>query len=195
MNPSRPISSDRSRLVSGMGCWSKPSELSNDPQRSEQNPVLFQSPDSAVWLFHTSKEPHNRRTFHVVCRTSKDSGRTWLPPRVFFSKLGIFTRSPILVLKNGDWLLPGYYCTNDGDYSIVKLSSDHGASWSEIQVPGSEDRVQMNIVDLDDGRQDLLFAFRRPRPHVVASDNEHASEKQLFGANDKAHKRSSRYRL
>ena len=33
----------------------------NKPQRSEQNPVLLQSPDGVIWLFHTSNEPHKRR--------------------------------------------------------------------------------------------------------------------------------------
>jgi predicted neuraminidase len=147
-----------SRLDSGADRWSNPIELSNDPQRSEQNPVLYQSTDSVVWLFHTSNEPHNQRTSRVVCRTSNDAGRTWLPPKNLFDESGIFTRHPNIVLENDDWLLPAYYCSTEGDHSVVKISADHGMSWFEVPIPGSRDRVQMNVVDLDNGS--LLASFR-----------------------------------
>src|SRR5690348_1824864 len=57
-----------SRLAAGSNEWTRPIQLSDDPERSEQNPVLFQAPDGKLWLFHTSNEPHNQRTSRVVYR-------------------------------------------------------------------------------------------------------------------------------
>src|SRR4051812_29878060 len=42
-----------SRLPSGGTQWSVPVTVSDDPTRSEQNPMLFVAPDSKLWLFYT----------------------------------------------------------------------------------------------------------------------------------------------
>lgn len=149
-----------SRLASGSHQWTAPEELSMDPDRSEQNPVLFQAPDGKVWLLHTSNEPHNQKTSRVVCRLSEDQGHTWGPPNVIFDGPGIFLKHPPVVLMNGDWLLPVYYCTKDGHYSAVQISRDRGATWKEYEVPGSLHRVQMSVVERGDGS---LYAMYRSR--------------------------------
>ncbi|WP_159884869.1 sialidase family protein [Paenibacillus puerhi] len=147
-----------SRLPAGTDCWTQPVPLSEDAGRSEQNPVLFQAPDGKLWLFHTSNEPHNQKTSRVVYRTSEDRGETWSPAEVLFDRLGIFLRHPPIVLSNGDWLLPAYYCKLDGHYSVVQISSDQGATWTEYEVSGSTHRVQMNVLERSDGS--LLAMFR-----------------------------------
>lgn len=149
-----------SRLPFGADRWTVPMDLSGDPERSEQNPVLFLAPDGEIWLFHTSNEPHNQKTSRICVRKSRDDGYTWGPPAVLFRKPGIFIRQPCVVLSNGDWLLPAYYCTWNGDYSVVKISSDRGKNWKEYPVAGSTDRVQMDVVELGDK---ALFAIFRSR--------------------------------
>ncbi|MCS7459757.1 exo-alpha-sialidase [Paenibacillus doosanensis] len=149
-----------SRLPAGSHVWEAPVQLSGDPERSEQNPVLFQAPDGKLWLMHTSNEPHNQKTSRVVRRISEDRGFTWGPPEVLFDGMGIFLRQPIVVLSNGDWILPAYYCKMDGHYSVVQISTDQGRTWQEHPVQGSVHRVQMNIVELGSG---VLYAVFRSR--------------------------------
>jgi predicted neuraminidase len=40
-----------SRLPAGAGRWGPAIRLTDDPERSEQNPILFQAPDGRVRLF------------------------------------------------------------------------------------------------------------------------------------------------
>ncbi|WP_028548309.1 sialidase family protein [Paenibacillus sp. UNC451MF] len=150
-----------SRLAAGSNVWSTPIQLSDDPERSEQNPVVFQAPDGKVWLFHTSNEPHNQKTSRVVCRVSEDRGYTWGPVEVLFDGLGIFLRQQLIVLANGDWLLPAYYCKLDGHYSVVQISSDQGKTWKEYPVQDSVHRVQMSIVELSGGSLYAVFRSRQ----------------------------------
>lgn len=149
-----------SRLPAGSDAWSAPVILSDDTERSEQNPVLFQAPDGKLWLFHTSNEPHNQKTSRVAYRVSEDRGATWGPTEVLFNGTGIFIRQPLIVLQNGDWLLPAYYCRMEGHYSVVQISTDQGRTWTEYEVQNSLHRVQMNIVERSDGS---LFAIFRSR--------------------------------
>jgi predicted neuraminidase len=149
-----------SRLPAGGRQWTEPVELAADPERSEQNPVLFKEPRGRIWLLHTSTEPHDQKTSRVVVRRSEDGGASWSPPEVFLDGPGLFLRSPIVVLGNGDWLLPAYYCRSEGHHSVVLLSSDGGQNWSDHEVPESLGRVQMSVVERDDRS---LFAMFRSR--------------------------------
>ena len=147
-----------SRLPYSSDQWTVPMELSHDTERSEQNPVLFLAPDGELWLLYTSNEPHNQKTARLCVRKSGDRGYTWSPATVLFSEPGIFIKQPCVVLSNGNWLLPAYYCTWDGDYSIVKISTDSGATWQEYPVSGGMNRVQMDVLELEDTT--LLAVFR-----------------------------------
>jgi len=42
------ISVYMSRLEAGSGQWTEPVQLSADPERSEQNPILFPAPDGSL---------------------------------------------------------------------------------------------------------------------------------------------------
>ncbi|MFT3960346.1 sialidase family protein [Propionivibrio sp.] len=165
-----------SRLPAGGACWTEAVKLSDDPARSEQNPVLFPAPDGALWLFYTAQKSGNQDTSIIRCRVSHDHGRTWGPIGVLFDKAGTFVRQPVVVLDNGDWLLPVFYCrtrpgekwVGDDDVSAVRISSDQGRTWSEVEVPGSVGCVHMNIGKLPDGS--LLALFRsRWADHVYQS--------------------------
>jgi predicted neuraminidase len=156
-----------SRCVRGE--WSAPVKLSDDGTRSEQNPILFPAPDGKLWLLHTAQQSGNQDTALVRCRVSSDDGATWGPTTTLFEKAGVFVRQPVVVLDNGDWLLPIFHCrtqpgqrwSGDDDDSAVMISSDRGRSWSEHAVPGSTGSVHMNIVPSRDGQS--LLAFYRSR--------------------------------
>lgn len=160
-----------SRLASGAKRWSDPVRLSDDPTRSEQNPLLFPTPDGRLWLLWTAQISGNQDTAIIRRRVSEDGGQSWGPIETLFGEqpgFGTFIRSPIVVLDNGDWLLPIWRCTKppsgawtgDLDTSSVMISADQGRSWTEHAVPGSTGCVHMSIVDL---RKRTLLAFFRSR--------------------------------
>jgi predicted neuraminidase len=154
-----------SRLRRGTSEWTEPVQLSDDPTRSEQNPILFPAPDGRLWLLHTAQKSGNQDTAIVRCRISDDGGGTWGPAAALFDEQGVFVRHPIVVLDNGDWLLPAYHCrtkpgvkwVGDNDESVVRISSDQGKTWFEVPVPESMGCVHMSIVK---GRRGLLGFFR-----------------------------------
>lgn len=160
-----------SRLTSGSTRWSPAEKLSDDPTRSEQNPVLFPAPDGTLWLMWTAQISGNQDTAFVRRRLSRDNGRSWGPIETLFpvqQGRGTFIRQPIVVLDNGDWLLPVFYCRSspgrkwngDDDTSAVKISSDAGRTWTDVEVPDSLGCVHMCIERLSDGSLLALFRSR-----------------------------------
>lgn len=158
-----------SRLPGGAERWTEPAQLSDDPTRSEQNPLLFATPDGPLWLLWTAQTSGHQDTAMVRRRVSTDGGRSWgavetlFPPQKGY---GTFIRQPVVVLGNGDWLLPIWRCatppagawTGHLDTSSVMVSSDRGASWAEHEVPDSAGMVHMAVVDL--GAEGLLALYR-----------------------------------
>jgi predicted neuraminidase len=165
-----------SRLPRGSDTWSMPQRLSDDPERSEQNPILFPAPDGSLWLLHTSQRFGNQDTSVVKRRISHDGGLTWGPSQVLIETPGTFVRQPLVVLDNGDWLLPCFLCRTtagskwlgEQDISIAKLSSDHGRTWRDAEVPESQGLVHMNVVAA--GQAQLVAFFRsRWADHIYRS--------------------------
>lgn len=148
--------------------WREAEKLSCDATRSEQNPVLFLAPDNILWLLWTAQVSGNQDTAIVRYRQSHDFGRTWGEIGTLLDKPGTFIRQPITVLENGNWLLPVFYCrtqpgekwVGNDDISAVKISSDHGKTWRDVEVPQSLGCVHMNITALQDGKLIALFRSR-----------------------------------
>ncbi len=166
-----------SRLAPGASTWTAPQQLSHDPDRSEQNPVLFPAPDDALWLLHTAQTAGHQDTAFVRCRVSHDHGLSWGPVRTLFDAPGTFVRQPVQVQPDGAWLVPVFRCRTpaglawDGslDDAAVMRSTDQGRSWATIAVPDSLGCVHMNIVparDSADGRELLAFYRSRWADHV-----------------------------
>lgn len=157
-----------SRLPKEGACWAEAVKLSDDSARSEQNPVLFPAPDGKLWLFYTAQKSGNQDTSIIRYRISEDDGQSWGPIGVLFDKAGTFVRQPVVVLDNGDWLVPVFYCrtrpgekwVGNNDISAVRISSDQGRTWDEVEVPNSVGCVHMNIEKTPDG---LLVAVYRSR--------------------------------
>ncbi len=157
-----------SRLNKGEQEWSEALRLSDDSTRSEQNPVLFPAPDGKLWLLYTAQKSGNQNTAIIRYRISEDNGYTWGAIETLFDTPGTFVRQPIIVLDNGEWLLPIWYCytspgekwTGNKDVSAVKISKDEGKTWEEYEVANSLGCVHMNIEKLEDGRLLALFRSR-----------------------------------
>jgi len=157
-----------SRLAPGSHQWSEAVKLSDDASRSEQNPVLFLAPDNVLWLLWTAQLSGNQDTAIVRCRQSQDLGKSWGEITTLLDKPGTFIRQPIVVLDNGNWLLPVFYCrtqpgekwVGNDDISAVKISQDQGKSWRDVEVPESLGCVHMNITALKNGHLVALFRSR-----------------------------------
>ncbi|KAF2732656.1 neuraminidase [Polyplosphaeria fusca] len=158
-----------SRLRKGTRTWTAPTKVSNDPDRSEQNPVLFLNPQTQdVWILYTAQPAGNQDKAVVRYRTSNDHGQTWGEVQNLFDDEGLFIRQPITVLKDGTWVLPAWYCRTppgfrwigNEDVSVVKYTRDGGKTWHEKEVPESTGAVHMNIKTLPDGS---YMAFYRSR--------------------------------
>jgi predicted neuraminidase len=162
------ISIYMSRVAPGAERWSDAEKLSDDPQKSEQNPLIFTAPDGKVWLLYTSQTSGNQDGAVIKRRISSDGGKTFGPVAVLCSIPGSFVRQPIIVNGDGQWLLPVFRCvgrpgvrwTGDADTAAVLISSDAGENWTMHDVPGSIGAVHMNIVPLGAKR---MAAFYRNR--------------------------------
>ena len=146
--------------------WSPAAQLTDDRDRSEQNPILFHAPDGRVLLFHTAQPGGDQD--RCVVRMREVGGAPVdlpLPP-------GTFVRGAPHVRTDGAWLLPLFHCTaQDGarwtgrhDTASVAISEDAGQSWRLVPVPGSTGCVHMTIVP---GADRLLAFFRRRQADFV----------------------------
>ena len=110
-------------------------------------------------MLYTAQKSGNQDTSIIRYRISEDNGQTWQPVGVLFDKAGTFVRQPVVVLDNGNWLVPVFYCrTRPGEkwvgnnhISAVRISADQGITWSEYEVPDSVGCVHMNVEQLADG--------------------------------------------
>jgi len=168
-----------SRLARGSDRWSSPEKLSDDPARSEQNPILFPAPDGSLWLMHTAQTGGNQDTALVRRRISRDNGHSWGPVETMFGSgagYGLFVRHPPVVMENGDLVLGNWHCVSvpgakwvgDLDTAHVLVSSDGGRSWTEHDVPESTGCVHMSIVKVPGG---LLAMFRSRWADAVYSSH------------------------
>jgi predicted neuraminidase len=157
-----------SLLPAGASAWLPEIKISDDPDRSEQNPVLFETPAGDLWLLYTAQIYGGQDTAIVRRRISRDGGATWGPIQVLFDEPGTFIRQAMVVLPTGEWILPIFHCLptpgetwhGQNDVSAVKISTDKGQSWTEHAVPGSKGAVHMNIVERQDGTLLALFRSR-----------------------------------
>ncbi len=157
-----------SRLAKGSPQWTRPQVVDHHTGESYQNPTPFQAPDGTVWLIHTTQGAgQGQANAKVLVTKSKDNGHTWSAPSVLFDKPGAFVRDPILVLDDGTWMLPMYFTPTKGitsgaqaHYSVVKLSKDNGATWTDSEIPNSSGYVQPSVVRLKSGKYVAFFRSR-----------------------------------
>jgi predicted neuraminidase len=155
-----------SRLSAGSHQWTLPKVINRQEGASLQNPVVFEAPDGDIWVIHTTQPANEgQKNAKVLVVKSHDQGKTWSSPQVMFDKPGAFVRNPIMIRPDGSWLLPMYFTPSEGitdgaetNYSVMKISKDHGATWSDCAVPSSNGYVQPSVV-----HQSEYIAFFRSR--------------------------------
>lgn len=167
-----------SQLSPESGAWSDPELISQDPERSEQNPLLYVTPDRSLHLIHTAQhvrrpgdpppEPGTSfsmqwtaRLRHQVC----PAGETGWSAATDLLAEPAFCRHPPLVAADGTWLLPIYRSLEAGgvfghDASLV-LRLDAGAAvlGEPVPIPESMGRVHGSLVS-SAGSGSLLQFFR-----------------------------------
>ena len=172
-----------SRLAPGSDCWTAAERLTDDSDRSEQNPVLFTAPDSTVWLFHTSQPGGRQDECEIRYRRSTDGGKSFGSSERLGDFKGIFVRQPVQITATGRWLLPGFRCiaptgerwTGGLDTAVALYSDDQGQSWQAAEVPDSLGAVHMNPLPPQDGVAPAFYRDRFSR-HVHRSLSQDGGE-------------------
>ena len=173
------------RLPKGADRWTDPIAISGDPERSEQNPSLFNGPDGAIWCMYTAQldrvegKDNMQYTSQIRRQKSTDGGLTWSDYETVFPREGSFCRQPIQILKNGRWIFGNWLCSDNDDGlsgtpSAFQISDDEGKSWRMVEMPNSRGRVHATVVELENGH---LAAFMRSRE----ADNIYRSESLDWG--------------
>ena len=149
------------------GLWQSAQALTDDPLRSEQNPVLFSPDEQRTLLFHTAQPGGNQDQCIVRMReVGKSPRNTDLPT-------GSFVRARPILRSDGAWLLPLHHCTHvpgsrwtgRHDYASVAITTDEGHSWRCVNVPNSTGCVHMTLVPLDEDK--IIALFRRRQADFV----------------------------
>ncbi|KAH7021472.1 BNR repeat-like domain-containing protein [Microdochium trichocladiopsis] len=146
------------RLPANSSTWTKAEKATFDTSRSEQNPVLFETPNGEIWLMFTSQHAGDQDSAVVKHQISRDGGVSWTQPTVLFREPGTFIRQPMVVLDDGSWAIPTFKCraepgtrwVGNDDISTVRVSRDQGRTWAETEVPDSYGAVHMGIRQLKD---------------------------------------------
>ncbi len=176
-------------LKSGSKSWAKPRCISQDQERSEQNPLLFILPNEKIALIHTSqraREPEDSTwkegessfsmqwTAKLILRTRNLRGSHWTKSKALIST-NAFCRHPPFNRDDGTWLLPIYRSLEEGggfghDHSEVLVLNENGSSQDFfINIPSSKGRVHGSIVLSSDGKTLLQFFRSRLADNVYRS--------------------------
>ena len=190
-----------SLLSEERGGWSEPQCISKDPDRSEQNPLLFVS-DGCLHLIHSAQRVRDsgdtswkdqdtsfsmqwtamlRHQELVLDNLDLNEPSTWGADAWTASEdlldTAAFCRHPPYRTGEGTWLLSIYRSLEQGgsfghDHTeILPLSAEGRASGPPVQVPDSVGRVHGSIVPSADGRTLLQFFRSRLADHVYRSES------------------------
>jgi predicted neuraminidase len=152
------------RKAPGKDYWEPPQMIADTPDETDANPVLFTAPNGEVWLvYRVGARPFLR----IMWQKSYDMGRTWQQPEVLVDKQGWALRSRIVVLRNGDIIIP---VMNNPVGSAFLISSDAGKSWQTTKEIESNPRNnEPSVVQRSDGSllTYLRTFFRNPKERFV----------------------------
>lgn len=143
--------------------WSTAVALTQDVNRSEQNPILFYPDKYSKVLIHTAQPGGNQDQCRVLMHEIDKTPVELLLPK------GTFVRAVPWIRKDGAWLLPLFHCvaqegakwTGRHDTASVAISVDKGANWRLVAVPDSIGCVHMTI--LPGKKEGQLSAYFRRR--------------------------------
>lgn len=167
-------------LAPGADRWSAPVRLSNDPDRSEQNPVLTRDSKGRWHLVHTAQPSGNQDECLLRSReiSFTHGALSGAEPRILDLPLGTFVRGRFVRRTDGAWMMPVFRCipmpgqrwNGSHDTAGVAVSRDDGQTWALSEVPGSIGSVHMTIVPLE-GDQMVAFYRRRQSDFVHRSES------------------------
>lgn len=154
-----------SRLAPGSALWTSPQLISQDPHRSEQNPLLFVDSKDAVHLVHTAQsvrqpddpqpEPGTAFSMQWTARLRHQVlplGASEWTDAVDLIDSAAFCRHPPHRTVERNWLLPIYRSLEAGgafghDHSLMLTLNCDGVPISKPQaVPDSVGRVHGTVV-------------------------------------------------
>lgn len=91
------------------GKWSNATVVSQRPNFSNQNPVLFHdAAEDELHLFHTQQSPESGEKEATVWYLKEQPDKTFSEPVKIFGKDGSFIRNRMIKSLNGTWLFPMY---------------------------------------------------------------------------------------
>jgi predicted neuraminidase len=173
------ISIYASTLAPGADRWGPAARLSDDPERSEQNPVLWRNGTGGWQLIHTAQPAGNQDECLLRARPiTFDGALSGGVPRNIDLPLGSFIRGRFVRRADGAWMMPVFRCISrpgqrwngSHDTAGVAVSHDDGQTWELSEVPGSIGSVHMTIVPLE-GDQMVAFYRRRQSDFVHRSES------------------------
>ncbi|UXN74044.1 exo-alpha-sialidase [Devosia sp. A8/3-2] len=164
----------------GSDRWSAPMRLSDDPERSEQNPVLTRDGQGHWQLFHTAQPSGNRDECLLRARqiTLTDGVLSGGVPRILDLPLGTFVRGRFCAAqrwRSDDAGLPLHFAPGPAlerqpRYRRCRGEPGRWRHWTMTEVPGSIGSVHMTIVPLD-GEHMAAFYRRRQSDFVHRSES------------------------
>lgn len=164
------------RLEKGTAQWSRPVVIADTPFRGEGNPVVWQAPDSLVWLFYVQRYGDTWSEARIKAKISRDGAETWSDSFMIAFEMGMMARGRPIVLADGDYLLPVYHETGaDRERTAADTSSlflrfnPKTRTWTETnRIRSRTGNLQAEPVQMTD---DYLVAYCRPGGDYEPSTN------------------------
>lgn len=158
--------------------WSDAEALTNDPNRSEQNPIIFRPTKHSTLLIHTAQPGGNQDQCAVQMREIGQEPNELSLPK------GTFVRATPVIRKDGAWLLPLFHCTPKNgakwtgrhDTASIAISSNKGADWRIVPVPDSIGCVHMTIVPTEHIDHFIAFFRRRQADYIYRTESKDGGE-------------------
>ena len=145
--------------------WTQPRVLTSSEGGSKVlNPCTYTHTDGTVFVFYNHGD--GQRIYDLWYQTSRDSARTWTPPRRIDASPQVTSlMSNPIRLRTGVILLPFCYDVNNAARKhlagTVMLSADGGRSWrrgGDMPVDAPRGAMEPSIVELQNG--DLYCLLR-----------------------------------
>lgn len=154
------------RRAAGTATWTTPTVLARDPFRSVGNAVIWQAPDTVVWLFYVVRYGDTWSSSRIQAKVSRDRAATWSDPFPIALEAGMMVRNRPIVLAEGGYLLPVYLEKGQdteevgADSTSRFLYFDVATNvWSERgAISSSRGNIQPAVVEVSPGH---LIAYCR----------------------------------
>jgi len=165
-----------SRLARGSGQWTEPVAIARNPYQSMGNPVVWQAPDGALWLYYVVRFGETWSTSRIMAKLSRDRGATWSDAMMVTFEEGTMVRSRPIALADGRYLLPIYHETGadtektgaDTSSLFLKFDPKRGICTRSNKVYSRLGNLQPAVVALSDTR--LMALCRRGGDYEPGDD-------------------------